>query len=35
MALGEVFALTFGATGLLMGMVLMKALKSETNETAA
>ena len=32
MALGEVFALTFGATGLLMGMVLMRALKSETNE---
>ena len=35
MALGEVFALTFGATGILMGMVLMRALKSETNETTA
>ena len=35
MALGEVFALAFGATGILMGMVLMRALKSETNETTA
>ena len=35
MALGEVFALTFGTTGMLMGMVLMRALQSKTNETTA
>jgi hypothetical protein len=35
MALVEVFALIFGATGILMGMVLLRALKSETNETTA
>ncbi|OGP64159.1 MAG: hypothetical protein A2169_04250 [Deltaproteobacteria bacterium RBG_13_47_9] len=35
MALGEVFALTFGITGILMGMILMRALKIEANETTA
>ncbi len=32
-ALGGLFALIFGTTGILMGIVLMKALKDQTNET--
>ena len=32
-ALGSLFALTFGTTGILMGMVLMRALKCRTNDS--